>query len=77
MCNQHSHSRYILCAVALSPSRAPLLQAVNKPLQARGSPLDLDFTRANTPPDDYDTDLESSWNNESKSFISPMDPVYG
>jgi hypothetical protein len=42
---------------------------VNGPLQQRGSVLDSDYDRANKLPDDYDTDLESEWANESK-FIS-------
>jgi hypothetical protein len=43
---------------------------VNGPLQQRGNILDLDFTRANAVPDDYDTDLESLWSNLSKFSCS-------
>ncbi len=39
---------------------------MNEPLQERGNILNLDFTRANAFPDDYDTDLESVWSNPSK-----------
>ena len=43
-----------------------LLQSVNAPLQSRATILDLDNTRANQFPADYDTDLESPWANPSK-----------
>ena len=43
---------------------------MNGPLQERGSVLSRDVTRANTLPDDYDTDLESEWVNESKNLVS-------
>ena len=47
------------------------IQAVNGPLQERMSVLDLDFSRANQLPEDYDTDLESPWSNPSEhSFPS-------
>ena len=46
--------------------RLPSFQAVNGPLQQRTSTLDLDSTRANALPDDYDTDLESPWGNPSR-----------
>ncbi|CAF4272596.1 unnamed protein product, partial [Adineta steineri] len=39
------------------------LKAVNGPLQGRTSTLDLDYSRANMVPTDYDTDLESAWSN--------------
>lgn len=39
---------------------------VNSPLQQRANILDLDFLRASTISDDYDTDLESEWSNLSK-----------
>ncbi len=45
-------------------------QAVNGPLQERGTVLDLDTVRANAFPVDYDTDLESVWSNPSKIFGS-------
>ncbi len=44
-------------------------QAVNEPLQERGNTLDLDFTRVNAFPDDYDTDLESEWSSYSELFL--------
>ncbi len=44
-------------------------QAINGPLQQRTSILDLDFSRANTFPQDYDTDLESEWSNPSIIFF--------
>ncbi|CAF4233203.1 unnamed protein product, partial [Adineta steineri] len=37
--------------------------AINGPLQGRTLILDLDSSRANTIPQDYDTDLESDWSN--------------
>ncbi|CAF0773839.1 unnamed protein product [Adineta steineri] len=40
-----------------------VLTAVNGPLQERTSTLDLDYSRANAVPTDYDTDLESPWSN--------------
>ncbi|CAF1293793.1 unnamed protein product, partial [Adineta steineri] len=40
-----------------------VLTAVNGPLQERTSTLDLDYSRANMVPTDYDTDLESAWSN--------------
>ncbi|CAF4165711.1 unnamed protein product, partial [Adineta steineri] len=40
-----------------------ILNAVNGPLQGRTSTLDLDYSRANMVPTDYDTDLESAWSN--------------
>ena len=44
------------------------LQAVNVALQQRTTTtLDLDTTLANHVPDDYDTDLESPWSNQSGS----------
>ena len=46
-----------------------ILQAVNAPLQQRTSVLDLDASRANTLPNDYDTDLESPWSNPSKILL--------
>jgi hypothetical protein len=36
------------------------------PLQGRTVILNLDSSRANTLPQDYDTDLESQWSNLSK-----------
>ena len=36
------------------------------PLQQRTTILDKDLLRANTLPDDYDTDLESEWSNPCK-----------
>ncbi|CAF4950220.1 unnamed protein product, partial [Rotaria socialis] len=39
--------------------------AINGPLQQRTNVLDLDFSRANTLPSDYDTDLELDWSNPS------------
>ncbi|CAF1529483.1 unnamed protein product, partial [Adineta steineri] len=40
-----------------------LLNGVNGPLQGRTEVLDLDSSRANAIPTDYDTDLESAWSN--------------
>ncbi len=44
------------------------IQAVNAPLQQRAIALDLDTTRANAFPVDYDTDLEYDWSNLSKIY---------
>ncbi len=46
-----------------------IFQAINGPLQQRTSILDLDDIRANTFPQDYDTDLESDWSNLSKTIF--------
>ena len=46
-----------------------LLKAVNGPLQQRTNVLDLDFSRSNTFPTDYDTDIESPWSNPSKHSL--------
>ena len=44
-------------------------EAANGPLQQRTLILDLDASRANHVPDDYDTDLESEWANPSTFHI--------
>ena len=46
-----------------------LFQAINAPLQQRTPALDLDFTRANAFPADYETDVELEWSNPSKSSL--------
>jgi hypothetical protein len=43
-----------------------IFKAINGPLQQRTIVLDLDYSRANTFPQDYDTDLEYAWSNPSK-----------
>ena len=40
-----------------------LSQGANGPLQERTSILDLDWTRANAFPTDYETDLDLDWSN--------------
>ncbi|CAF1454324.1 unnamed protein product [Rotaria sp. Silwood1] len=40
-----------------------VLSSVNGPLQQRATILDLDWSRANNFPIDYDTDMESEWSN--------------
>ena len=50
-----------------------MLQGVNGPLQQRLVTLDLDTTRANQLPDDYDTDVELAWANPSESVTLQMD----
>ncbi|CAF3596750.1 unnamed protein product [Rotaria sp. Silwood1] len=40
-----------------------VLSSVNGPLQQRTTILDLDWSRANNFPIDYDTDMESEWSN--------------
>ena len=49
-----------------------ILTAVNGPLQQRTTVLDLDFSRANSLPEDYDTDLESAWSNPSREECFTM-----
>ncbi len=46
-----------------------MIQAINGPLQQRTTVLDLDWSRANDFPSDYDTDIESVWSDISKSFF--------
>lgn len=43
-----------------------VFKAINGPLQQRTNVLDLDSSRANSLPLDYDTDLESEWANPRK-----------
>lgn len=43
-------------------------QAINSPLQQRANILDLDWSRANALPADYETDLESEWSNPSRIY---------
>jgi hypothetical protein len=52
------------------------VQAINGPLQSRLTTLDLDFSRANRLPDDYDTDLESPWSNLSESSLHTVLLIY-
>ncbi len=42
-----------------------IFQAINGPLQQRTSILDLDLSRANEFPQDYDTNLAYPWSNLS------------
>ncbi|CAF1035223.1 unnamed protein product [Adineta ricciae] len=54
------------------------LNAVNGPLQQRTTVLDLDSSRANAFPQDYDTDLESEWNNPRQfSLLGISDQLGG
>ncbi|CAF1313923.1 unnamed protein product [Adineta ricciae] len=50
-------------ATLIAQCASNVLNAVNGPLQERTIVLDLDSSRANAFPQDYDTDLESEWNN--------------
>ncbi|CAF1261744.1 unnamed protein product [Adineta steineri] len=50
-------------SVAIAECITNVITAVNGPLQGRIDTLDLDFSQANTLPQDYDTDLESEWSN--------------
>ena len=56
----------------IAPLTFHSLKAVNGPLQERTTVLDLDSSRANAFPQDYDTDLEAEWNNLSQLFL-PLD----
>lgn len=38
-------------------------QAINRPLQQRTTVLNLDYSRANALPADYQTDLDFEWGN--------------
>lgn len=57
----------------LSNTKVLCVKGVNGPIQERTIILDLDRTRANTIPNDYDTDLELDWSNLSirSLFFSP------
>ena len=48
-------------------------EASNGALQQRAISLNVDYERANTFPQDYDTDLESEWSNLSKDVSSNSD----
>ncbi|UJR17607.1 hypothetical protein I4U23_004503, partial [Adineta vaga] len=52
-----------LAATYITTCGTNALTAINGPLQARGTILDMDYNRANVLPDDYDTDLENEWSN--------------
>ncbi|CAF1309622.1 unnamed protein product [Rotaria magnacalcarata] len=52
-----------IAATQIAQCTSNVLSAINGPLQQRTNVLDLDFSRANTLPSDYDTDLESVWSN--------------
>ncbi|UJR08126.1 hypothetical protein I4U23_012402 [Adineta vaga] len=54
--NQMATTQLIQCA-------SNVLTAVNGPLQERIIILDIDYSRANSLPEDYDTDIESEWSN--------------
>ena len=70
MCHQCAHGE---CSPPTLLSTLSL-QAANGPLQQRGVTLDLDTSRANHLPDDYDTDLESPWSNPSRFTHPPGSP---
>ena len=53
-------------AKEISSCLSNVLTAVHGPLQQRTTVLDLDFSRANTLPEDYDTDLDAVWSNPSR-----------
>lgn len=53
---------------SLTPSHICHFQAVNAPLQQRTRALDLDVTRANTLPVDYETNIELEWANPSNEI---------
>ena len=50
----------------ISQCTSNVLTAINGPLQERTTVLDLDYSRANAFPQDYDTDLESQWSDLRK-----------
>ena len=52
-------------ATEISSCLSNVLTAVHGPLQQRTTVLDLDFSRANTLPEDYDTDRKSTRLNSS------------
>ncbi|CAF4317681.1 unnamed protein product, partial [Adineta steineri] len=63
MATQISYEDAQVAANQLIQCASNVLTAVNGPLQQRTSTLDLDYSRANSIPTDYDTDLESPWSN--------------
>ncbi|CAF1071686.1 unnamed protein product [Adineta steineri] len=63
MSNTISYEDVQTAANQITQCTTNVLTAVNGPLQQRTSVLDLDFSRANTLPQDYDTNLENEWSN--------------
>lgn len=51
-------------------------QAINSPLQQRANILNLDWSRANALPADYETDLESEWSNPSRILSKPANGCF-
>ncbi|CAF1557461.1 unnamed protein product, partial [Adineta steineri] len=62
---QTSYEDVQTAANQIAQCTSNVLTAINGPLQGRTLILDLDSSRANTIPQDYDTDLESGWSNLS------------
>ncbi|UJR16214.1 hypothetical protein I4U23_003124 [Adineta vaga] len=58
-------------ATQIAQCASNVLNAINGPLQQRTTVLDLDSSRANSFPTDYDTDLESEWNNPNPFLLIP------
>ncbi|CAF4148171.1 unnamed protein product, partial [Adineta steineri] len=63
MATEISYEDAQVAANQLIQCASNVLTAVNGPLQQRASTLDLDYSRANSIPADYDTNLESPWSN--------------
>ncbi|CAF0777082.1 unnamed protein product [Adineta steineri] len=63
MSTRISYENAQMASTQLIQCASNILTAVNGPLQERTIVLDLDSSRANTLPTDYDTDLESDWSN--------------
>ncbi|CAF4112645.1 unnamed protein product, partial [Adineta steineri] len=63
MSTRISYENAQMASTQLIQCTSNILTAVNGPLQERTIVLDLDSSRANTLPTDYDTDLESDWSN--------------
>ncbi|UJR17142.1 hypothetical protein I4U23_004038 [Adineta vaga] len=63
MSTQISSEDTQIIASQLGECTTNLVTGVNGPLQERMNVLDVDFIRATSFPQDYDTDLESSWSN--------------
>ena len=69
MANKIPYEEVQTTATQIAQCANNVLNAINGPLQQRATILDLDASRANTFPEDYDTDLESDWANLSKSVF--------
>jgi hypothetical protein len=70
MATMISYDDVQIAAGYITQSANNILTAVNGPLQQRTTILDLDRSRANNFPSDYDTDLDFVWSNPSRNLFS-------